>query len=153
MILMAFHWVEESIATTCWLVLTRDLCWIFHHYNICLGSSILVVYRTSRIIWASCNMGYSSETYLKLKSAVLCAKFQSDFETEKWIMDKRGCTIFVFKMLFGRISYIAQQPCTIVVRSSKTTIHMYEQHFSQSEYQHFNKYLIECCLFLLLIVS
>ena len=80
-----------------------------------------------------CNIGYPSETHLKLKSrdisfvhnirfhcpiglkfctehgsdtAVLCAKFQNDRSTEAWVMDKRDFARFEFKMNFGRISYI-----------------------------------------------
>ena len=82
-----------------------------------------------------CNIGYPSETHLKLKSceisfvhnicfngpiglkfctehgsdtAMPCAKFQSNWSNEAWVLDKRDFAKFKFKMNFRRISYIAQ---------------------------------------------
>ena len=82
-----------------------------------------------------CNIGYPSETHLKLKSAeilyvhnllinhsivlkfcpehgsdtaMLCAKFQNDWTTETDFMDERDIARFEFKMSFRRISYIVQ---------------------------------------------
>ena len=78
-----------------------------------------------------CNIGYPSETHLKLKSreisfahslfirypialefctAVLCAKFQNDWTTETNVMVERGFAGFEFKMSFGRIYYFTQHP-------------------------------------------
>ena len=84
-----------------------------------------------------CNIGYPSEIHLKLKfheisfahnscfsspialkfctehdsvTAVLCAKFQTDWTIETDVMDERDFVRFEFKMSFGRISYIAQHP-------------------------------------------
>ena len=82
-----------------------------------------------------CNKGYLSETHLKLKSCdiwfvhksslsrpivlqfctehgritgVLCAKFLNVWTIETDVIDERDFTRFEFKMIFGRISYIAQ---------------------------------------------
>ena len=84
-----------------------------------------------------CNIGYSSETHLKLKScevlftynvfisypivsnfcteynshtSVLCAKCRNDWTTEKDVMDERDFVIFEVKVSFGWKSYIAQHP-------------------------------------------
>ena len=93
-----------------------------------------------------CNIGYPSETHLKLKSrensfvhnirfncpiglkfctdhdsaiVVLCIKFQSDQSTEALVMGKREFASFEFKMNFGRISYIAQGPWCIMAGDYK----------------------------------
>ena len=84
-----------------------------------------------------CNIGYPSETHLKLKSreysfvhniclgypiilkfytehgsdtAVLCAKFQNAWIIETDVRDEHDFARFEFKMSFGWISYIAQHP-------------------------------------------
>ena len=83
-----------------------------------------------RVLW---NIGYPSETHVKLKSreisfahnlfidfpillnfsamhgsitAVLSAKFQNDWSIERAIIDERVFARFEFKMSFGRISYM-----------------------------------------------
>ena len=81
-----------------------------------------------------CNRGYPSETHLKLKSreisfvhnirpiglklctehgsdtAVLCAKFQTNRSTGRWVMSNRDVARFESKMNFGWISYVALGP-------------------------------------------
>ena len=84
-----------------------------------------------------CNIEYPSKTDLKVKSreisfvistrfdnpiavkccsehdnitAMLCLAFQNDFTTEARIIGERDFARWEFKMSFGRISYITQQP-------------------------------------------
>ena len=108
----------------------------FHHVLTSCFFFVFFSYPVSK--WPSgvlCNTGYPSETHLKLKScensfvhnirlsclnvlkfckghgsitAVLCAKFQNDWITHKWVMGEQNFTRFEFKMSFGRISYNAQ---------------------------------------------
>ena len=86
---------------------------------------------------AMCNMGYLSETHLKLKSrkisfihnshskfpivlkfctehgsttVVLCAKFHNNWTIKMGDMDERNFTRFEFKMHFRRMSHTAHTP-------------------------------------------
>ena len=95
-----------------------------------------------------CSIGYPSETHLELKSrevtfvhnlfitypivstvctehgsdaTVLFAKFQKEWTTETNVMGERDFARFEFKMSFGRISYIAQDPSSWLVSVATTT--------------------------------
>ena len=90
-------------------------------------------------IWVLCNIGFQSETSLKLKSheisfvhnfrfhcpehgtitAVICVIIQNDWITETDVVGKRDFARFGFKMSFWRISYIAHHPCAYDKRFSK----------------------------------
>ena len=72
--------------------------------------------------WETCNIGYPTETHFKLKyreisfaynlfisqpivlndTTVLCAKYQSDGTTQKYVMDERDFTRFDFNILRPR---------------------------------------------------
>ena len=112
---------------------------------------------------ACCNLGYPSETNLKLKSRdfsfvqniqfscqiilkfcsehgsetdVLCAKFQNDLRTGQWVMSKRDFARFVLKMRFGRIPSIATIPWLI----RENGRHIHNQH-----YAHISCFVVFCC--------
>ena len=97
------HFTGYVITYPCW-----DLCWIY-------------VSKRDPVGWR--NIGYASETHLKLKFCtehgsiitVLHTKCQNDLTTEQWIMDERNFAMIEFKMSFGRTPYILKAPCFTVL--------------------------------------
>ena len=111
-----------------------NICFLILH---CVAHTYVVSWlRYISRTWAWCNMGYLSETHLKLKSraksrlpityfavaqsfwnfaqstTVLCAKFHNDWTPEMDVIDERHYATFEFKISFGRISQVAQGPCS-----------------------------------------
>ena len=84
-----------------------------------------------------CNIGYPSETHLKLKSreisfvhntrfnCPIVLKFctehgnQNDWKLDMAVMNERDFTRFEFKMRFGQISHIAHGPCLMSTKQDQ----------------------------------
>ena len=78
-----------------------------------MGSWGLVQYRISIRNSSQTQISFADNSCLSWTisiTAVLCAKLQTHWTIETYVMDKRDFIRFEFKMSFGRISYIAEHP-------------------------------------------